>query len=276
MKRRCFGALLLAGILSAPIAAQMPEGFLDVFTAKVKLGKRVEFDAINKKMAEINRKNKGDTWLAYETMYGEGNTVYFVSTRNNYGAAGEGTKAFEGALGESLGKAGMKSLFDSFDATVESEHSEFRRRRLDLTASAPADLTAYTRVVGEARYIRVVKIRTRPGKILDYEAQLKIGKAAQERQNPGVPSFVSQAVAGQATGVFYISNLVKSLADLDNIKTIQQVMGSSYADYQRGIAENVIATEIMIGRFLPEISNPPEEIAAVDPKFWRPAPAMKK
>ena len=40
----------------------------------------------------------------------------------------------------------------------------------------------------------------------------------------------------------------------------------------QGVAESVASIDIIIGRFLPELSNPPDEIVAVDPKFWRPAP----
>ena len=64
------GALLIAGFLATPLAAQMPDGYLDVYIAKVKMGKRVEFDSINKKMVELNRKNKGDSWTAYEFIRG--------------------------------------------------------------------------------------------------------------------------------------------------------------------------------------------------------------
>jgi hypothetical protein len=274
MKNPFFAGLLLAGILAAPIAAQMPDSYLDVYTAKVKMGKRAEFDSINKRIAEINRK-KGDTWLAYELMYGEPNTVYFSSTRTGYGAAEEGTKAFEEALTKALGAAGMHKLFNDFDATADSEWSELRLRRWDLSASAPADAAAYNQLVGQSRYLRTAIVRVRPGKILEFEAQLKIGKEAQERANPGVASLVSQRVTGPL-GVYYIANLVKSLGDLDKIKSLQAVLGSSYADYQKVAAESVAGSEIIIGRFLPELSNPPAEVVAVDPKFWRPAPPAPK
>jgi hypothetical protein len=56
------------------------------------------------------------------------------------------------------------------------------------------------------------------------------------------------------------------------MKTLQEVLGSSYASYQKVVSETVLGTEIMIGRFVPELSNPPDEIVAVDSKFWRPAP----
>jgi hypothetical protein len=242
-----------------------------VYTAKVKMGKRAEFDSINKRIAEINRKNKGDNWLAYELMYGEPNTVNFVSTRTGYGAAEEGMKAFEGAVTKAMGAAGMHKLFTDFDAAADSERSELRRRRWDLSASAPIDAAAYNQLIGQSRYLRTAIVRTRPGRILDYEAQLRLNKNAQERVNPGVASMVSQTVTGQM-GVFYITTLVKSLGDLDNIKPLQEVLGSSYASYQKAVAESVAGTEIIIGRFLPELSNPPEETVAADAKFWRPAP----
>jgi hypothetical protein len=272
MKNRFFAGLLLAGILAAPIAAQMPESYLDVDIAKVKMGKRSEFDSINKRMVEINRKNKGDNWLAYQVMYGEPNTIYFVSTRAGYGAAEQGMKAFEGALTKAVGAAGMHKLLADWDATVESERAELRRRRWDLSASAPADAAAYNQLVGQSRYLRTAIVHTRPGKALDYEAQLRLNKSAQERVNFGVASLVSQGLAGQQAGVFYITTLVKSLGDLDNIKPLQEVLGSSYASYQKAVAESVANTEIIIARFLPELSNPPEEVVAVDAKFWRPAP----
>ena len=272
MKNHFFGGLLLAGILAAPIAAQMPEGYLDVFVAKVKMGKRAEFDSINKRMLEINRKNKGDYWLTYEELYGKGNNVYFVSTRTTWAAAEEGTKAFEGALSKSLGAAGMHKLFDAFDATVDSERSEFRRRRVDLSSCVPPDATAYYKLIGQSRYLRTVTVHVRPGRILDYETQLKLNKEAQERANPDFPTLVSQGVAGEGFGNFYITTPLKSLADLDKVKTLQEVLGSSYATYQQAVAESVSGVDIMVARFLPELSNAPDEIASIDPKYWRPAP----
>ena len=273
MKNRFFAGLLLTGILNAPIAAQMPEGYLDVFAARVKMGKRAEFDAINKRMVDINRKNKGDTWLAYEVVYGDASTVYFTSTRANFAAIDEGVKAFEGAMTKALGAAGMRKFFADLDATADGERGELRRRRPDLTASAPASAAAYSQLVGQSRYLRTAIVRTRPGKALDYEAQLKRVKDAQERANPSVPSFVSQAAAGQQTGVFYITTLLKSLADLDQIKPLPEVLGSSsYESYLKTVAESVAGTEVLIGRFRPELSNLPDEVVAVDPKYWRPAP----
>jgi hypothetical protein len=138
----------------------------------------------------------------------------------------------------------MQKLFNDFDATAENEWSELRLRRWDLSASAPADAAAYSQLVGHARYLRIAIVRVRPGRALNFEAQLKIGKEA----------------------------LVQSLGDLDKIKPLQEVLGPAYASYQKFAAESITGTEVVIGRFLPELSNPPAEVVEVDAKFWRPAP----
>jgi len=271
MKRYLRG-LLLAGLLVAPLAAQMPAGYLDITVAKVKMGKRPEFDAVNKRIVELMRKAKADNWLAYELIYGESNTVYFVAQRASYNAVGEAMTSWMSTMTKSLGVAGMQKLFNSWDATVESERTEFRRRRWDLSANAPTDQAAYVKLVGQARFLRTAVVRVRPGHMTQFEEQLKNGKEAQERANPGTPFFVSQDVAGGPTGLYRITSLHQSLADLDEVKPLREVMGAAYADTERATAEAVLGTEVMVGRFLPELSNPPDDVAAVDPKFWRPAP----
>ena len=101
-------ALLLA---AGTVLGQSLEGYLDIFVVRVKPEKRAEFDAIIKKMVEVNRKNKGDTWVAVETAYGEHNTVYFISARQKYAEIEQGMEAFVKAFG----RAGVSKLFQDFN-----------------------------------------------------------------------------------------------------------------------------------------------------------------
>jgi hypothetical protein len=51
-----------------------------------------------------------------------------------------------------------------------------------------------------------------------------------------------------------------------------------YAKFTKAIAEDVSSTDTLLGRFLPELSNAPGEVAAKSLDFWRPKPpasAMK-
>ena len=38
------------------------------------------------------------------------------------------------------------------------------------------------------------------------------------------------------------------------------------------LREAVFNTETYLNRYVPELSNPPEEIVSVAPEFWRPKP----
>jgi hypothetical protein len=53
--------------------------------------------------------------------------------------------------------------------------------------------------------------------------------------------------------------------------TIQHTLGEEgYAKFLKTDAEVVAGTETVINHFLPELSNAPEEVAAVAPDYWKP------
>src|SRR5712692_7552989 len=73
-------ALALALAIAAPAQMQQQGGYLDLYIAKVKPEKRADFDAVAKRIADANRRNNGDKWVASEVIYGDWNTLYFSST----------------------------------------------------------------------------------------------------------------------------------------------------------------------------------------------------
>src|SRR5437879_111642 len=126
-------SVLASFVLAAVAAAQPQPTYLEVFTVKVKPEKRSEFDILAKKIADANRKNKGDNFLCSDVMYGEQYTVYFTSARTNLAAAEEGMKAFECALGKAFG-AGTPKVMDDLNRCAVSSRGELRRVRMDLSA----------------------------------------------------------------------------------------------------------------------------------------------
>jgi hypothetical protein len=259
-------------LCSVAAAAQMPEGYLDITIARVKPDKRAEFDAINKKMVEANRKYHGDTWLAQETTYGENNVVTFVSYRSSYADVEKGFGAFMGALSKAY-PGGADRFFQEFNNTVVSLRSEFRRRRWDLSANVPGDQAAYGQLVGQTRWLRTVRIHVKPGHALDFEAQELAIKAAAEKASDKPAFFVSQAVAGQEGTVYYITWLKPSLAGFDGGTPLRQMLGEdAFQAYLKMVADSVQGSETMITRFLPELSNPPADVVAASPDFWTPKP----
>ena len=259
--------LLLTGLA----VGQAPEQYLDVYVAQVKPEKRADFDAITKRMVAANRQNKGDTWLTMETAYGPGDRVTFVSVRQGYADAEKSSEAFFGSLQKAFGKPGTDKLMQEFSQCVVSTRSELRRRRWDLSSNTPTDPPAMAKLLGEARYLRTTVVQVRPGQVAAFEALAKEVKTASEKTSPPQTRLVSQAVAGQEGTVFYITTLENSLAGFDTVPTIQQILGDEgYQRFLRTSAEVVAGTETVINRFLPELSNAPEEVAAIAPDFWQP------
>jgi len=259
-------------------AAQVYEGYLDVLTCKVKPEKRADFDALAKKMADANRRYKGDTFVTGQVEYGEQNTVIFTSGRENYAAIDKGIAAFEGALKEAYGPGAIR-IEQDFNACVISSQAEIRKRRGDLSINLPGDMAAVLKVVGSSRWVRTAAFHVRTGHVDDFEAQIKTVKQGLERSNPSGPIIlVSQAVVGNRGAVFYLTTFRTSLADFDRVSpSLKEVLGmEGFKEYQKSNSENVQLIESTLSRYLPELSNPPKEVAEASSDFWNPKPAVMK
>ncbi len=275
MKRKAMWTAVALVLLAALTAGQAQEQYLDVYTVQVKPEKRADFDAISKKIAAANRQNKGDAWLTMETVYGQGDRVTFVSVRQGYGDVEKATGTFYEAMQKAYGKAGTDKMFQDFSQCLVSSRSEFRRRRMDLSSNPPADPAAMAKLLGQARWLRTTVVHVRPGQVAAYEALLKDVKAAREKASPPQTVLVSQAVAGQEGTVFYVTTLQNSLGGFDTFPSIQQTLGDEgYARFLKANADLVAGTETVINRFLPELSNAPEEVAAIAPDYWTPKPVV--
>ena len=102
--RKALGALTVVVCLAAPVAVRAQGEYLDVFTVKVKPEKLADFQALNKKFADINRRFNGDRWLALEAVYGEGNVYQFTSVRKDYADIDKANEAEMIAVNKGLGK----------------------------------------------------------------------------------------------------------------------------------------------------------------------------
>ena len=263
-------AFVLLAALAVGQAQQSQESYLDVYTVQVKPEKRADFDAIAKKISAANRENKGDTWLAMDTVYGPGDRLTFISTRNSYGEIEAAMGTFMVALQKTYGK-GAEKMMQDFNQCIVRSRSEIRRRRWDLSSNAPSDPAAYAKLIADARWLRTTTVHVRPGESASYEALMKDLKAAREKASLPLTVLVSQAVAGQEGTVYYVTALQSSLAGFDKLPTMQQTLGSEgYDKYLKTTAETVADSETAINRFLPALSNAPEQIAADAPDFWTP------
>lgn len=263
--------LSLALLASSLAPAQMMTEYLDVFMVKIRPEKRADFDVVARKIADANRKAKGDIWTATEVEYGDGNTVQYVSARQNYAAIDTGFTAFMGAIKEAYGPGGIPKMMQDFNNTILSSRSEIRRRRWDLSANAPKNPEEYAKLVGGARWIGTRQIRVRPGHEAAFEDRVKDVKNVYEKDATNWNMFVSQVIAGGPVNTYCITTLQPSLAAFDSAPNLQKLMGEeAFANWLKAGGEDVLSHEVVLMRMMPELSNAPEDIIKVAPDFWRP------
>src|SRR6266446_8962476 len=240
--RKSITTLFLVTLTSGMMAAQEPAEYLDEFIVKVKPEKRAEFDAINKKMVALNRRNKGDAWLASENTYGENNVVTFVSRRSGFGDAQKAFDLFMGALAKPGGMPAAEKILQDFNNTVVSTRSEMRRRRPDLGTNVPPSAADNAAVIGKARFLYTVTVRVRPGRALEYEDQIKMVRDARARTGQQQTWFVSQSAVGLQGTSYYITRPLGALGDMDGSPALPQTLGANgYKQYQKGLADNTFS-----------------------------------
>ncbi len=270
MQTKIVGALTLTLLLAVGAAAQSQSDLLDIYIAHVKSDKRMEFDGLVKKMVAAQKKGGGDNWLTYEPTYGEGNTIYFVSMRQNYAAVDSAMEGFMQAMNKTIGMAGMAKLFQDMGATQNSFRTELRRRRWDMSANIPSDTN---KQIAESRFLRITVVRVRPGRNADFEAAARVVKEGYEKNNKNFSLFASQATDGQVGAVYYFTVPLKTIGALDALKPLGAVLSESENQrFGKAVADTTLNTETMIVRFIPELSNPPAEVKKGDPAFWDPKP----
>lgn len=266
-------ATLSLGLFASAVAPAQMSSYLDVYIAHVKPDKRADFEAISRKIADANRKPKGDRWIAMETTYGEGNVFQFVSERKDYAAVDQSMKDFMSALNDALGPAGSKKLDADYNNTVTTVRSELRRRRWDLSFNAPKDPESYAKIVGNARWLRTIEVHVRQGHEAAFEDQVKQVKTAYESGASSWPIFVSQVVAGTPGNVYYISTLQPSLASFDSAPSTRKLMGEeAFAAWEKSTGDTVTWSETRILRIRPEFSSAPDVVAQTAQEFWNPKP----
>jgi hypothetical protein len=268
-------AVVACLVLAAPVAVRAQGDYLDEYIVKVKPEKVADFTVLAKRVADANRRFNGDRWIAMETLYGEGNTYAFVSTRQDYADVEKNAGSFVVALQKAYGKEAALKMLNDWNNCVESSRSELRRRRWDLSRKAPTDAAGYAKMVGETRVLRTTAVHVRSGHIADFEALLKETKAAGEKNPDTQPLLISQVVEGTRGTTFYITALRSSLGGFDKNPTVREVLGEEgYQKYLKANADFVSGTESTIFHFSAELSNPPEEIAKVAADFWQPKAVM--
>ena len=273
--RKALWVSAVAVCLAAPVAVQAQGDYLDVFIVKVKPEKLADFNALNKKWVDANRRFNGDHWLAMETLYGEGNVYQYTSIRKDYADIDKSNEASMTAVNKAFGKAATEKIEQDFMSCLVWSRSELRHRRTDLSRKPPTDPDSYAKLIGESRFLRTTAVHIRPGHVPEFENILKETKEAGEKNPDLPPVLVSQVVEGTRGPTFYVTTLRSSLGGFDHNPTLREILGEEgFKKFQKVNADAVETSESVLYRFAPDISNPPDDVAKVASDFWRPKATM--
>jgi hypothetical protein len=274
MVRKATWSVVVVLLLGFCATAQAQQGYIDETVVQVKQGKGAAFEALVKKMVAANRENKGDNWIAVETLYGESNTFTFTSVRDSYAAAQKGSDDFQHALAKALGTAGSDKLFQDLGDCIAGMHTVLLSRRQDLSANLPSDPSEASKIVGNSRVTRTLRIVVRSEQGPKFEELAKQVKAAEEKADPNLHSWISQSAAGERAGVYYVAQFRSSLGAFDNEPQLPQMMGQDvFQNFLKEAAGVIESEEITVGQVRPDLSNPPEAVASSSSDFWRPKAA---
>jgi hypothetical protein len=253
----------------AGVMAQTPAEYLDITHVQVRSDKGKDFEDAIKKMAEVNRRYKGDRWVALSTEYGDFGGYMFSAPREKLADVETGMSAFQKALKEGLGPMGDKLMRD-VAAFSASGYSEIRRRRWDLSVNAPSNSGEMLKIVAETRWIRTLTLRMRPGRSAEYLDAWKGFQTELAKVTPAVPILVSEASTGAPAvfvGVYY-----KNWAEMDagTPGVTKAVQSEAYQQLTKVTRDAVQSSKWEINRIRPELSCAPDEVVAADPAFWKP------
>jgi len=270
-RKALWAPVVVLCLAAAPVAVQAQGDYLDVLVVKVKPEKVTDYEALTKKFADANRRFNGDRWIAMETVYGEGNVYQFTSTRKDYADIDKINEAGMLAANKAFGKDAAQKMGQDWTNCLVWSRTELRHRRWDLSRKAPKDAEAYAKFIGESRLLRSTAVHIRPGRVADFEALMKDVKEAGEKNPDTAPVFVSQVVEGGKGATFYLSTLRSSMGGFDHNPTAKEILGDEgFKKLQQIVAETYETTESTLYRFVPELSNPPDDVAKVASDFWRP------
>ncbi len=276
MLKRAFSALALLVSLTmiAPVAVLAQGDYLDVYVAHVKPDKVAEFESLAKKAVEANRRNNGDNWLTLQTVYGEGDTYVFISTRQDYASIDKAGDAFFAALTKSYGKDPSNKMMHDWESCLSSSRTELRKRRPDLSRKMPEGAD-YAKFIGESRVLRTTAVHIKPGHVGEFEDFMKEYKATGEQAANAQPLLVSQVIEGAKGTTFYVSSLRPSLGGFDNNPSMKDILGEDgYKKFLQMSSGAIEDSQSALYRYSAELSNPPEQVVAAAPDFWNPKPMM--
>ncbi len=212
--------------------------------------------------------------IALVPVAGSENEVIYITGADTFAELEGIQKATDDKMAAAGGS--MKADLDRLDKEAPVLHAGMR----DMLAIYRPELSFNPGVnIPQMRYFSITTTRVRPGYDAQYAeyVQKVINVARQKAKVDNLHVAVFQVISGAPGGTYMIFRPMKSLAELDD--PIGTKVRAAMSDDQRkeadkSLREAVMTSENSTYAFAPRMSYVEKDMAAVDPAFWSPKPAM--
>ena len=247
--------------------------YMELSWLRVKQDKVAEFGQMSARIADANRRRKGDTWVAYADLYGRDNYIWFAAARPSLADVEPAMNKMMGAVKEFMGYTPDR-FFAEASKTVESSGTELWRHRYDLSWNVKdsADWQAH---LAKAHYVAVVTIHVKPGKTVEAEKQIKMVSDAVAGSDNTTVGLVSQLIMGGDAGRMFIRVPFESVTEVGTMISARKALGEEgYRTFSEMSAQDFVSVDYSLKRLVPEWSNPPAGFVEANPAMWKVKPVV--
>lgn len=212
--------------------------------------------------------------LALVPVAGNENEVIYITPLDSFAELEGMNQATDKKMEAASGMT--KAKLDRLDKEAPALHAAMR----DMLTIYRPELSFNPGVnVAQMRYFSITTTRVRPGYDAQYAeyVQKVINVARQKAKIDNLHAAVFQVISGAPAGTYMIFRPMKSLAELDEpiaMKVRAAMSDDQKMDADKAVRETIMSSETSTYAFAPRMSYVDKDMAAGDPSFWNPKPAM--
>lgn len=278
MKLRSIGCAFCASVLFVTVfqaAAQETPALpkvLRIFREEIKQGRNAAHEKSEASWSKVLGKYK-------YTAHSIGCDVIAGPTEAWFFEAHDSMMSIQNVVNMAEKNAAMKADF----ANLDGVDGELRTNSSTMIAVFRDDLSyrarQFAQELPKTRYFAMTIMRIRPFMDARFTELGKQVIAADEKANIEVPVAIYQVVSGGPSGMYLVFAPMKSMETMDEAPARSKAMMASLgmdkaAALYKNAGEVITGTQVLLLAINPKMSYVSKDMAAQDPDFWTPKPAL--
>jgi hypothetical protein len=268
----CAGVFLVTGYQAVGQDAPGLPKVLRIYREEIKQGKDSAHEKTEANFAKMAMKHKSTAYYLGCNVVAGPSDVWFFEAHDSF----KTIQAADDMRGKNPAMKADLSMADNMDG-------ELRVNATSMIAVLRDDLSyraaQFSQELPKTRYFNLTIARIRPFTDMRFAELGKQVIAANEKANIDVPTAIYQVVSGGPSGMYLFFQPMKSMETMDTVPArmaaVAQAMGTEkMMALYKNAGEVITGTQVFLLAFNPKMSYLSKEMAAQDPDFWTPKPAV--